>query len=191
MSAPASIGIVMHDFPLGGTERIALRLARAWAADGVAVTIFCGHEAGPLRGLVPDDRAPRARHAADLARRRIARTARPRRRAPFRRPPGRRAVRHRQFPLGGGPCPRRHPAATRDRRSDQFAAGASASRPLPAMALRPADAAPAGKGRPPRRDGRDRTCACRHDDAPQDDAPATAPRARRRRDPPRRAQTAT
>src|ERR1700761_5937595 len=50
---PASIGIVMHDFPLGGTERIALRLARAWIARGVAVTLFCGDESGPLRSMVP------------------------------------------------------------------------------------------------------------------------------------------
>jgi glycosyltransferase involved in cell wall biosynthesis len=54
MKRPASIGIVMHDFPLGGTERIALRLARAWIARGVAVTIFVGHDRGPSRALVPD-----------------------------------------------------------------------------------------------------------------------------------------
>lgn len=54
MTAPASIGIVLHDFPLGGTERIALRLARAWAAAGTAITIFCGDERGPLRAMVPD-----------------------------------------------------------------------------------------------------------------------------------------
>ncbi len=53
-AGPASIGIVMHDFPLGGTERIALRLARAWGADSVAVTIFCGEKSGPLRALVPE-----------------------------------------------------------------------------------------------------------------------------------------
>jgi glycosyltransferase involved in cell wall biosynthesis len=54
MTRPASIGIVLHDFPLGGTERIALRLARAWIARGVAVTIFAGDEAGPLHALVPE-----------------------------------------------------------------------------------------------------------------------------------------
>jgi glycosyltransferase involved in cell wall biosynthesis len=54
MKHPASIGIVMHDFPLGGTERIALRLARAWLGRGVAVTIFCGDESGPLRAMVPE-----------------------------------------------------------------------------------------------------------------------------------------
>jgi len=51
---PRSIGIVMHDFPLGGTERIALRLARAWIARGVAVTIFCGDPSGPLLAMVPE-----------------------------------------------------------------------------------------------------------------------------------------
>lgn len=54
MKAPASIGIVMHDFPLGGTERIALRLAQAWIKWGVAVTIFYGEERGPLRAMVPE-----------------------------------------------------------------------------------------------------------------------------------------
>lgn len=53
MNAPASIGIVMHDFPLGGTERIALRLARAWSGMGVAVTIFCGSDRGPLKAMIP------------------------------------------------------------------------------------------------------------------------------------------
>lgn len=50
---PRSIGIVLHDLPLGGTERIALRLAAAWADRGIAVTIFLGAEEGPLRPLVP------------------------------------------------------------------------------------------------------------------------------------------
>lgn len=65
----ASIGIVMHDLPLGGTERIALRLARAWVEHGVATTIFCGDPRGPLAALVPagarlvaaDPAIPRAR----------------------------------------------------------------------------------------------------------------------------------
>lgn len=50
---PASLGIVLHDLPLGGTERIALRLAGAWAARGVAVTVFVGHASGPLAALAP------------------------------------------------------------------------------------------------------------------------------------------
>nr|WP_246332050.1 glycosyltransferase [Sphingomonas chungangi] len=48
-----SIGIVLHDFPLGGTERIALRLARAWIERGIAVTLFVGDDRGPLRDLAP------------------------------------------------------------------------------------------------------------------------------------------
>ncbi|USU08078.1 glycosyltransferase [Sphingomonadaceae bacterium OTU29MARTA1] len=43
--------IVLHDFSLGGTERVALRLANAWTAAGCAVTIFAGSDAGPLRDL--------------------------------------------------------------------------------------------------------------------------------------------
>jgi len=45
------IGIVIHDFGLGGTERIALRLANAWRAAGASVTLFCGSRAGPLAAL--------------------------------------------------------------------------------------------------------------------------------------------
>ena len=44
--------IVLHDFAGGGTERVAIRLANQWAGMGRAVRIFCGTEAGPLRGLV-------------------------------------------------------------------------------------------------------------------------------------------
>lgn len=51
---PASILIVLHDFALGGTERVAVRLAAAWTKLGVAVTIFAGSEAGPLRALAGD-----------------------------------------------------------------------------------------------------------------------------------------
>lgn len=49
--AIASILIVVHDFALGGTERVAVRLAEAWAKCGVAVTIFAGSNTGPLRPL--------------------------------------------------------------------------------------------------------------------------------------------
>lgn len=57
MTSPTirSIGIVLHDFPLGGTERIALRLARAWSERGVAVTLFVGEDKGPQRAMVPPD----------------------------------------------------------------------------------------------------------------------------------------
>lgn len=47
-----SIGIVLHDFALGGTERIAVRLASAWAAAGASVTIACGADAGPMHALL-------------------------------------------------------------------------------------------------------------------------------------------
>ena len=50
-----SIFIALHDFSLGGTERICLRLARSWAKLGFAVTIFCGSERGPLRHLAGPD----------------------------------------------------------------------------------------------------------------------------------------
>ena len=43
------IGLILHDFPAGGTERIAIRLANAWSATGREVTIFCGTIAGPAR----------------------------------------------------------------------------------------------------------------------------------------------
>lgn len=45
---------VLHDLPLGGTERIALRLANRWAAMGREVTLFCGHAEGPLKPMVGD-----------------------------------------------------------------------------------------------------------------------------------------
>lgn len=44
--------MVLHDFSGGGTERVAIRLANQWAGTGRLVRIFCGSEAGPLRGLV-------------------------------------------------------------------------------------------------------------------------------------------
>ncbi|MEO7786662.1 MAG: glycosyltransferase [Sphingomicrobium sp.] len=46
------IGIVLHDFAAGGTERIILRLAYHWVAAGRDVTILCGHDEGPARALV-------------------------------------------------------------------------------------------------------------------------------------------
>ena len=48
------IMIVMHDLPLGGTERIAVRLANRWAGLGRQVTIFCGDASGPTRALLDD-----------------------------------------------------------------------------------------------------------------------------------------
>jgi glycosyltransferase involved in cell wall biosynthesis len=73
--------IVLHDFALGGTERIALRLARAWAREGRRVTVFCGDPRGLLRRLldpavelvaatpdIPRGRGSRARLGRALAR---------------------------------------------------------------------------------------------------------------------------
>ena len=48
----ARIGIVLHDFPAGGTERVAIRLANAWAQAGRTVTIFTGAATGPALALV-------------------------------------------------------------------------------------------------------------------------------------------
>jgi glycosyltransferase involved in cell wall biosynthesis len=44
--------ICMHDFSRGGTERIAIGLAKSWAAAGRDVTILCGAADGGLCGLV-------------------------------------------------------------------------------------------------------------------------------------------
>lgn len=44
--------ICLHDFHRGGTERIALGLARAWSDAGRAVTILCGSTEGGLRDRV-------------------------------------------------------------------------------------------------------------------------------------------
>ncbi len=46
------IGIVMHDFSTGGSERIAIRLANRWATAGRRVTLFVGNPAGPARALI-------------------------------------------------------------------------------------------------------------------------------------------
>ncbi|TCS17314.1 glycosyltransferase [Caulobacter sp. BK020] len=47
-----TIVIVLHDLPLGGSERIAVRLANRWAAMGRKVTLFCGLREGPLTPLI-------------------------------------------------------------------------------------------------------------------------------------------
>ncbi|MCY7279446.1 MAG: glycosyltransferase [Sphingomonas bacterium] len=49
---PLRIAIALHDFSLGGTERIAIRLANQWAADGADVTVLAGGEEGVLRHLL-------------------------------------------------------------------------------------------------------------------------------------------
>jgi glycosyltransferase involved in cell wall biosynthesis len=50
-----AIAIVLHDLPLGGSERIAVRLANRWAALGRRVTLFCGSREGPLADLIHAD----------------------------------------------------------------------------------------------------------------------------------------
>jgi glycosyltransferase involved in cell wall biosynthesis len=44
--------LVLHDFALGGAERIALRLAGAWTEQGHRITLASGSVEGPLRALV-------------------------------------------------------------------------------------------------------------------------------------------
>jgi glycosyltransferase involved in cell wall biosynthesis len=50
--AARHIGLLLHDFRLGGSERIALRLAREWVARGRRVSLFVGEDNGPMRELV-------------------------------------------------------------------------------------------------------------------------------------------
>ena len=47
--------VVLHDLSLGGTERIAIRLANAWSAMGREVTLLCGEPRGPSAALVGPD----------------------------------------------------------------------------------------------------------------------------------------
>ncbi|MFT8722258.1 MAG: glycosyltransferase [Acetobacter malorum] len=47
-----SIGIVIHDFVFGGSERIAIRLANYWSLQGYPVVVFAGAEAGEMRDLL-------------------------------------------------------------------------------------------------------------------------------------------
>ncbi len=53
MARAQHIIIIFHDFSFGGTEVIALRLAREWVAQGRRVTLLCGTFDGPLRSAVP------------------------------------------------------------------------------------------------------------------------------------------
>ena len=50
-----AITVVLHDLPLGGGERIAIRLANQWAAAGRRVTILVGARQGPLEALIAPD----------------------------------------------------------------------------------------------------------------------------------------
>ncbi len=49
-----SIGIVLRSFALGGSERIAIRLARQWAACGHQVTLLMGSSEGRQATLLAD-----------------------------------------------------------------------------------------------------------------------------------------
>lgn len=49
------ITVVLHDLPLGGGERIAIRLANQWAAAGRQVTLLVGARQGPLEALIAPD----------------------------------------------------------------------------------------------------------------------------------------
>ena len=44
--------ICLHDFAMGGTERIAIEMARSWVEAGRDVSILCGAEDGPQRDAV-------------------------------------------------------------------------------------------------------------------------------------------
>ena len=49
-----NILLVLHDLGLGGSERIAIRLANRWAEQGRLVTLLCGTRDGPLASLISD-----------------------------------------------------------------------------------------------------------------------------------------
>ena len=46
------IGILLHDWSLGGTERVAIRLANAWSRRGCRVVVYVGDAAGMQREMV-------------------------------------------------------------------------------------------------------------------------------------------
>ncbi|MFT8541895.1 glycosyltransferase [Acetobacter sp.] len=48
----SSIGVIIHDFKFGGSERIAIRLANYWARNGFSVTVFCASVQGEMHHLL-------------------------------------------------------------------------------------------------------------------------------------------
>lgn len=48
----SNIGVIIHDFRFGGSERIAIRLANYWSGHGYAVTVFCASTQGEMRPLL-------------------------------------------------------------------------------------------------------------------------------------------
>lgn len=49
-----SIGIIIHDFVFGGSERIAIRLANYWSQQGHPVVVFAGAADGEMRSLLDE-----------------------------------------------------------------------------------------------------------------------------------------
>lgn len=47
-----AIGVLLHDFHLGGAERVAIRLANAWSRMGGRVIVFAGSDHGRQRELI-------------------------------------------------------------------------------------------------------------------------------------------
>lgn len=55
MENARTIAVVFHNFPLGGTERIAIRLMNQWAKLGRKVVVFCGALSGPLISMINEN----------------------------------------------------------------------------------------------------------------------------------------
>ncbi|MFT8418850.1 MAG: glycosyltransferase [Acetobacter sp.] len=66
-----SIGVILRDFRLGGSERVAIGLANQWHALGFAVTVFVGRAVGDMQGLlhpaIPIQTADLSPHIPDRA----------------------------------------------------------------------------------------------------------------------------
>jgi glycosyltransferase involved in cell wall biosynthesis len=69
------IFVVVHEFTMGGSKRIALRLGREWQASGAEVIIVSGAATGPLRDFVgdcavicPESEIPRGKSRSSFAR---------------------------------------------------------------------------------------------------------------------------
>src|SRR5882757_10015631 len=67
--------VVVHDFEPGGVERIALRLASRWVADGERVAIACGNPEGALKALARNDEVQVLTPADPIARSRFSRNS--------------------------------------------------------------------------------------------------------------------
>jgi glycosyltransferase involved in cell wall biosynthesis len=119
-----TIAIVLHDLPLGGSERIAVRLANRWAALGRRVVLFCGARQGPLAELIHADVEVVEAEPAHSARTGFAQGPGPGHGGLRGPAAARHPVRARQLSLAdpaGARRPARRPAARR-RRPDRHAA---------------------------------------------------------------------